>query len=389
MAIRFSISSQSSESAARRGRLETPHGEVETPVFMPVGTKGTVKTMTPEELRLVGTEMILSNTYHLYLRPGADLVAAAGGLHRFMHWEGPILTDSGGFQVFSLSRLNKVDDDGVTFRSHIDGSEHRFTPEKSIEIQEQLGADIIMAFDDVVPYPVAYERAARAVERTTRWAYRCCRAHQRQDQALFGIVQGSIYPDLRRRSAEELLALDLPGYAVGGLSVGEPKDLFYALLHLTTRLLPWDRPRYLMGVGTPDFILEAVWNGIDMLDCVLPTRMARNGTVFVSGGRLTVRNAAYARDFGPLDPTCTCYVCQHYSRAYIRHLLKNNEILGLRLTTWHNLHFIHQFMAALRQAIAADRLGEFRYRFWQERGATPPDYARLTRGLRSQLAERA
>jgi len=372
MAIRFRLLKEGPGRHGRRGRLQTPHGTVETPVFMPVGTKGTVKAMTPEELRLVGTQLVLSNTYHLYLRPGADIVAGAGGLHRFMNWDGPILTDSGGFQVFSLSRLNAVDDDGVVFRSHLDGSEHRLSPEKAMQIQEKLGSDIAMALDDVVPHPVGRISAQEAVERTTAWARRC-RAAQRhpERQALFGIVQGSVYPDLRRQSASELRKLDLPGYAIGGLSVGEPD---YAILHYTAPLLPSDKPRYVMGIGTPDFIVEAVWNGIDMFDCVMPTRMARNGTVFTSQGRLTIRNAQYASDYRPLDPECGCYVCQNYTRAYLRHLIKSNEILGLRLTTWHNLHYMHSFVGRIRLAIEEERLEDFRDRFWKQRAQSPPAY---------------
>jgi queuine tRNA-ribosyltransferase len=373
MCIDFKVLHQESSSQARCGLLETPHGCVETPVFMPVGTKGTVKAMTPEELRRVGTQLVLSNTYHLFLRPGADVIAEAGGLHRFMNWQGPILTDSGGFQVFSLSDLNEVSDEGVVFQSHLDGSRHCFPPEKAVEVQEKLGADIIMAFDDVVPYPTTEERAAEAVRRTTDWAYRCRKAQTADTkQALFGIVQGSVFSKLRTRSAEELVELDFPGYAVGGLSVGEPEELFYELLEHTVPLLPPEKPRYVMGIGTPDYIMEAVWNGVDMFDCVMPTRIARNGTVFTSSGRLTIRNAQFARDYGALDPNCSCYVCSNYSRAYLRHLMKSNEILGLRLTTWHNLYFLHSFVSELRQAIRENRLEVFRSQFWHQYSGQAP-----------------
>ncbi|PZN06777.1 MAG: tRNA guanosine(34) transglycosylase Tgt [Bacillota bacterium] len=381
----FTIEHREAHSQARTGRLATPHGTVETPVFMPVGTQAAVKTLSPHELRALGAQIILSNTYHLYLRPGSAVVAAAGGLHRFMAWEGPILTDSGGFQVFSLASLREVTADGVRFRSHLDGSEHLFTPELSMAVQRDLGADIIMCFDECLAFPAPYDAVAASVERTTRWARRCHRAWREEGrpdrQALFGIVQGGVYADLRRRSAEALVELDLPGYAVGGLSVGEPAGLTVAVLEAVVPLLPADRPRYLMGVGTPDLILEAVWRGIDMMDCVLPTRMARHGTVFTSEGRLTVRNAAFARDFRPLDPACDCYACRHFTRAYIRHLLKVNETLGMRLTTIHNLRYLHRFMERLRQAVRADRLPEFRAAFYAGEGAAlgfrPPEPATL------------
>lgn len=354
MDLRFEVQARSSECRARRGVFHTAHGTVETPVFMPVGTQATVKTMTPEELEELGAEIILSNTYHLYLRPGADLIAEAGGLHAFMHWDRPILTDSGGFQVFSLGGLRRLTDDGVVFRSHIDGSEHYFTPETAVRVQELLGSDIAMVLDECVPYPAGYEQVEAAVERTTRWARAALVAHRRDDQALFGIVQGGTYPELRLRSIEQLLPLNFPGYAIGGLSVGEPKELMYKVLDLTVPHLPDDRPRYLMGVGSPDCLWEGVERGIDMFDCVLPTRIARNGTVFTSTGKLVVRNAAYAHDFLPLDPECTCYVCRNYSRAYIRHLIKTNEVLGIRLTTYHNLYFLINLMRKIQAAIAND-----------------------------------
>lgn len=360
MAISFEVTARCPETGARVGKLHTPHGSISTPVFMPVGTQATVKTMAPEELKKLGAEIILSNTYHLYLRPGDDLIAEAGGLHAFMNWDRAILTDSGGFQIFSLDVFRKITEEGVTFRSHIDGSEHFISPEKAIEIQTNLGADIIMAFDECIPYPCTYEYARESTLRTTRWAERCLTAHHSQKQALFGIVQGGMYRDLRELSARDLVALDFPGYAVGGLSVGEPKALMYEVLDYTVPLLPADKPRYLMGVGTPDCILESVARGIDMFDCVLPTRIARNGTVFTRRGRLVVRNAEYARDFRPLDPECSCYTCRNYSRAYIRHLIKANEILGLRLTTIHNLAFLLNLMAEIREHIVRGSFAAFK-----------------------------
>lgn len=335
------------------GRLYTPHGEVSTPVFMPVGTQASVKAMTPEELEELGAEIILANTYHLYLRPGHDLVQEAGGLHSFMGWSRPILTDSGGFQVFSLAALRRIEEHGVRFRSHLDGSAHFIGPKEAIAIQEALGADIIMAFDECAPYPAEKSYVEEAVARTTAWARECLQAHRREDQALFGIVQGGVFKDLRERSAAELVPMDFPGYAVGGLSVGEPKELMLETLAWTTPLLPRDKPRYLMGVGTPEDLLEGVALGVDMFDCVQPTRIARHGTVFTRSGTLTVRNAAYARDFSPLDPECDCYACRRFTRAYIRHLLKANEILGARLTTYHNLAFLVRLMKEIREHLAA------------------------------------
>ncbi|MBE7560912.1 tRNA guanosine(34) transglycosylase Tgt [bacterium] len=336
---------------ARAGRLFTPHGEVETPAFMPVGTQGAVKALTPELIRETGTHMILANTYHLHLRPGSGIIAELGGLHRFMNWPGPILTDSGGFQIYSLARLCRLDDEGVVFQSHIDGSTHRLTPERAMEIQAQLGADIVMALDECTPYPCEYSAAAAAVERTTRWAARCRAAQRRPDQALFGIVQGSVYPQLREQSAKALVAMDFPGYALGGLSVGEGRERMCAMLEATVPLLPSDRPRYLMGVGTPaDFIL-AVERGIDLFDCVVPTRTARNATLYTSRGRLNLRNAQYVRDAGPLDPDCACPTCRQYSRAYLRHLYVAKEILASILGTLHNVAFFQNIMARIRSAI--------------------------------------
>lgn len=365
LAIRFELVHVCRQSGARLGRLHTPHGVIDTPVFMPVGTLATVKAMTPEELKALGAQIVLSNTYHLYLRPGPDIVREAGGLHRFMNWDRAILTDSGGFQVFSLSPLRKIEEEGVTFRSHLSGEKLFMSPEKAIEIQNALGADIIMAFDECAPYPAEYEYVKQSVARTTRWARRCVAAHRRaEDQALFGIVQGGVYRDLREQSARELVELDLPGYAVGGLSVGEPKAVMYEVLEYTVPLLPADKPRYLMGVGSPDALIEGVIRGIDMFDCVLPTRVARNGTVMTTEGRLVIKSARYARDFGPLDPHCNCYVCRNYTRAYIRHLIKADEILGIRLTTYHNLAFLLNLMAEIRRAIREDRLLDFRDAFY-------------------------
>ena len=369
--VRFTLEHVCRQSGARAGRLETPHGTILTPAFMPVGTQATVKAMSPDELKQLGAGIILANTYHLWMRPGSDLVREAGGLHRFMSWDRAILTDSGGFQVFSLSDPKRITEEGVGFTSHIDGSRHVLTPEKSIQVQNDLGADIIMAFDECTPWPAEHAYAQRSLERTTRWLERCVRSHRRPDeQALFGIVQGSTYADLRRQSAREITAFDLPGYAIGGLSVGEPGSVMQAMLEETVPLLPDGRPRYLMGVGSPDYLVDGALRGIDLFDCVLPTRMGRNGTVLTSQGRLIVRDARYARDFSPLDPACSCPVCQTFSRAYIRHLIKAREILGLRLTSWHNLHFLVHLMEQVREAIFADRLADFRAAFFDAYGYT-------------------
>ncbi len=358
----FDLQARDSRTAGRVGIMHTPHGDIPTPAFAPVGTQATVKTLTPDELHDIGAHIILSNTYHLYLRPGAELVAHLGGLHRFMGWSGPILTDSGGFQVFSLSSLRRVSDDGVLFRSHIDGSEHFISPENAIEIQELLGADIIMAFDECSD-PSNHEYVQVAVERTNRWAERCREAHKREDQALFGIVQGGVFPDLRRASAEYLVSLDFPGYAVGGLSVGESKEQMWSTLDVTTPLLPEDKPRYLMGVGSPEDLFEGVERGIDLFDSVLPTRLARNGAVFTSQGRINLRKAEYAQDPAPIEEHCGCYTCRNFSRAYLRHLLKAEEILGLRLNTIHNLYFMLQLMAQIRAAVQEGTLRELKHRF--------------------------
>jgi queuine tRNA-ribosyltransferase len=330
---------------------------------MPVGTQASVKAMAPEELKTMDAGIVLSNTYHLFLRPGHELVAQAGGLHKFMNWDRGILTDSGGFQVFSLGPLRKISEEGVSFRSHIDGSKQFLSPEKSMEVQMALGSDIAMAFDECVPYPADYDYAKKSTERTTRWAKRCKDFHTRKDQAVFGIIQGGMYKDLRDQSVRELVELDFPGYAVGGLSVGEPKPLMYEMLAHTVPQLPANKPRYLMGVGTPDCLVEGVMHGIDMFDCVFPTRVARNGTVMTVRGRLVVKNAEYAKDFRPIDEQCTCYACRNYSRAYIRHLFKAEEIFGLRLTTIHNLHFLLDFMKKMRRAIMEDRFAAFRNQF--------------------------
>lgn len=366
--IRYELIKKDAKTGARRGRIHTPHGIIETPVFMPVGTCGTVKAMTPEELKNeVKAKIILSNTYHLFLRPGDDLVAEAGGLHKFMNWDGAILTDSGGFQVFSLSDLRNITEEGVAFKSHLDGSKLFISPEKSISIQNNLGSDIMMAFDECVPYPADYEYTRKSMERTTRWAERCKAANKNPDrQGLFGIVQGGMYKDLREISAKQLVDLDFPGYAVGGLSVGEPAELMYDILSYTTPFLPENKPRYLMGVGTPDYLIEAVVRGIDMCDCVLPTRIARNGTALTSQGKLVVRNATYERDFTTLDPECDCYTCRNYTRAYIRHLIKCGEILGARLLSIHNLRFLVRLMENVRKAIEEDRLLEFREEFYKK-----------------------
>jgi queuine tRNA-ribosyltransferase len=331
---------------------------------MPVGTKATVKTLTPAQLREIGFPVILANTYHLYLRPGSKTIQEAGGLHSFMNWPGAILTDSGGFQIFSLSSLTKVEEEGVVFRSHLDGSQHFLTPERVMAIEEELGADIIMPLDQCLPYPSPYEAAREAQERTTRWAARCREAHQNPRQALFGIVQGVVYRDLREKSARELVALDFPGYAVGGLSVGEPKSLMYEVLDYTVPLLPEDKPRYLMGVGSPDALWEGVARGIDMFDCVFPTRIARNGTAMTSRGRVIIRDAVYARDFSPLDAECSCYTCRNFSRAYLRHLFNAKEILGLVLVTYHNLFFLREMMQEVRRALQENRFNEAKEEFF-------------------------
>ena len=364
-AVTYELIQQCPETGARAGRLHTPHGSFDTPMFMPVGTQGTVKTLSPEELHTMGAGVILGNTYHLFLRPGHEIVKKAGGLHRFMNWDGAILTDSGGFQVFSLGALRKISEEGVAFRSHHDGSKQFLSPEKSMEIQMALGSDIAMAFDECTPYPADYEYACRSMRLTTRWAKRCQAVHNREDQALFGIVQGGMYADLRQESAEQLVAMDFPGYAIGGLSVGEPKPLMYEVLEQTVPFLPQNKARYLMGVGTPDCLVEGVARGIDMFDCIFPTRVARNGTAITSQGRVVIRNAAYIEDFTPLDPECDCYTCRNYSRAYLRHLIRCDEIFGLRLMSLHNLHYLIKLMHQIRTAIIDGNYPEFRKLFWR------------------------
>ncbi|QXE00534.1 MULTISPECIES: tRNA guanosine(34) transglycosylase Tgt [Terribacillus] len=374
MAIRYEFIKQDKQTGARLGIVHTPHGSFETPTFMPVGTLATVKTMSPEDLTELNAKIILSNTYHLWLRPGHEIIREAGGLHKFMNWDGAILTDSGGFQVFSLSDLRDIQEEGVHFRNHISGEKLFLSPEKAMDIQNALGSDIMMAFDECPPYPASYDYMKASVERTSRWAERCLTAHARPDvQGLFGIVQGGEYEDLRKQSAQDLVSLDFPGYAVGGLSVGEPKDVMNRVLEYTTPWLPQDKPRYLMGVGSPDSLIDGAIRGIDMFDCVLPTRIARNGTCMTSNGRLVVRNAQYARDFGPIDENCDCKVCKNYSRAYIRHLIKCNETFGFRLTTYHNLHFLIELMRKVREAIKEDRLGDFRDEFFESYGFNKPN----------------
>jgi queuine tRNA-ribosyltransferase len=373
-AIRYELVKKSSDSSARLGKVYTPHGVIDTPVFMPVGTQATVKAMTPEELKGMGAQIILSNTYHLYMRPGEKLIEKAGGLHKFMNWDLPILTDSGGFQVFSLSNLRDIKEEGVTFKSHIDGSKHFISPEKAIEIQNDLGADIIMCFDECLPHPCEHDYASNSLNRTIRWAGRCKETHKNTDnQSLFGIIQGGMFRDLREKSVKEMLEIDFPGYSIGGLSIGEPKPIMYDVLDWTVHLLPENKPRYLMGVGSPDCIFEGVQRGIDMFDCVLPTRIARNGTVFTSSGKLVVRNAQYAEDFRPLDEECECYACKNYSRSYIRHLFKAGEILGARLTTIHNLHFLIKLMERIRLAIKDDNLLKLKDEFYSKYGYNSND----------------
>ena len=370
-AIEYELLHEDKKTGARRGIVHTPHGDIQTPVFMPVGTQATVKSMTPEELKQIGAQIILSNTYHLYLRPGEKIVKEAGGLHKFMNLDRPILTDCGGFQVFSLSDLRTINEDGVEFKSHLDGSKHFFTPEKVIQIEEDLGADIIMSFDECCPYPSTYEYTKNSMERTTRWAKRCKEAHKNIDrQGLFGIIQGGFYKDLRKKSVEDLIQLDFPGYAIGGISVGEPKEEFLDILRYVTPLMPKNKPRYLMGVGTPDYLIEAAIAGIDMCDCVLPTRIARNGTAMTWNGKVVVRNATYERDFSPLDPECDCYTCRNYTRAYIRHLVKCKEILGVRLLSIHNLYFLTKLMERVRMEIENDNLENFRDEFYKKYGYT-------------------
>lgn len=368
-AVTYELLKTDEKTGARRGVLHTPHGDIQTPVFMPVGTQAAVKAMRPEQVAETGSGILLANTYHLFLRPGHDIVREAGGLHRFMNWKGAILTDSGGYQVFSLGRLRRISEEGVTFRSHIDGSRKVLTPELSIEAQHSFASDIMMAFDECAPYPASREYVADSTERTTRWLRRCKAAHHNvEEQSLFGIMQGGMYKDLRRQSAEEITELDLPGYAVGGLSVGEPKELMLEVLSDCVPYLPAGKPRYLMGVGTPDYIFEAVELGIDMCDCVEPTRIARHGLATTSHGRLNIKNAAFERDFGPLDPECGCYTCRNYSRAYLRHLFKAGEMMSAMLLSYHNLWFLQRLTENIRKAIEDDRFRQFKREFYEKYG---------------------
>ena len=367
--FKFTLEKKSSQCKARTGTIETNHGVIKTPVFMPVGTRATVKAMNNDELKSIGSQIILSNTYHLYLKPGQEIIRKADGIHKFMNWDKPILTDSGGFQVFSLSKTRKITEEGVQFRSHIDGSKHFISPEKSMEIQNDLGSDIMMAFDECVPYPASYEYTEDSMKRTLRWLKRCKDYHKNTDkQNLFGIIQGGMYKDLREYSAKNTIDFDLPGYAIGGLSVGEPRDLMIDLLDFTTDFMPENKPRYLMGVGTPDYLFEAVEHGVDMCDCVLPTRIARNGTALTSKGKLVVKNAKYKDDFSALNDNCDCYACKNHTRAYIRHLLNVDEILGARLLSIHNLRFLIKLMENIRKSIEEDRYLEFKDEFYRNYG---------------------
>lgn len=365
MVVNYELVAEDRKTGARAGLLHTPHGVFKTPMFMPVGTQATVKTVTPEELEEMGAQIILSNTYHLFLRPGTELIHEAGELHRFMNWNKGILTDSGGFQVFSLGAMRKITEEGVYFRSFLDGSKQFLSPEISIRAQEDLGSDIAMAFDECIPYPADYEYARKSTERTTRWAKRCIKAHQRTDRGIFGIIQGGMYKDLRKQSAMEISSLPFDGMAVGGLSVGEPHDLMYDILEETIQWMPKGKARYLMGVGTPDCLVEGVARGVDMFDCVFPTRVARNGMAMIHAGRMNMKNKQYERDFRPIEESCGCYTCRNYTRAYIRHLYKSEELLVFRLVTIHNLYFLLQFMRDMREAIVQGNFSEFREHFME------------------------
>lgn len=371
MALTYELIKKDKYTNARVGVIHTEHGDIPTPIFMPVGTLGTVKTMTVEDLKEMDAKIILGNTYHLYLKPGMEIMRQAGGLHKFMNWDRPILTDSGGFQVFSLSDMRKINENGVEFRSHIDGSKHFFTPEKSIEIQNDIHSDIMMSFDECVDARADYDYVKQSMERTIRWAKRGLdyhKEHSYKDQSLFGIVQGGLFKDLREKSVIETTAMDFDGFSIGGLSVGETKEEMIDILNFTTPLLPENKPRYNMGVGTPDYLFESYQAGIDMADCVLPTRMARHGTALTSEGRLVVKNASFKDDFTPLDHECDCYTCKNYSRAYIRHLVNVNEILGARLLSYHNLYFLLKLCENIRQAIMEDRFLEYKEEFYKKYG---------------------
>lgn len=347
------------QTGARYGILHTPHGDCEVPMFMPVGTLATVKTISPEELHEMGAGVILSNTYHLSIRPGADVVSKAGGLHKFMNWDGPILTDSGGFQVFSLAENRKISEEGVEFKNHLNGDRLFFSPEYSIEVQEKLGADIIMSFDECIPWPTNYDYAKKSMERTLRWAKRGKDAHKREDQALFGIVQGSDFEELRKICAEELVKMDFPGYSIGGTSIGEPKEKFFEMVDMSIKYLPEDKPRYVMGVGSLDYLLGGIARGVDMFDCVLPTRLARHGALMTSKGRVNIKNEKYKYDFTTLDESCDCYCCKNYTKAYLRHLYVCDETFGKRLMSIHNIRFLIHLMEGAREAIKEDRFGDF------------------------------
>jgi queuine tRNA-ribosyltransferase len=372
MNLDYKLKYKDENSRARVGSITTKHGTYKTPMFMPVGTQATVKHLSPEEVKAVGSGIILANTYHLWLRPGADIVEKAGGVHKFMNYDQAMLTDSGGFQVFSLSDLRNISEDGVTFKSHIDGSKLFMSPEISIQVQNQIGADIIMSFDECIPYPADYVYTKDSTDRTLRWAKRGQDAHQRKDdQALFGIVQGGAFADLRKYCAQELVKMDFDGYAIGGTSVGEPKYIYKEMIDMAVDYLPEDKPRYLMGVGSPVSVLEAIERGIDIFDCVLPTRIARHGTAMTSKGRVVIRNAKYKESFEPLDSECDCYCCQNYSRAYLRHLFHANEPFGQRLVSIHNTRFIIRLVEEARVAIEKDRFIEFKKDFYQKYGIDP------------------
>ncbi len=368
----FELIKTDPETGARAGIFHTPHGDIETPVYMPVGTQATVKGMLPRDLKEIGSQIILSNTYHLYMRPGDELIKRAGGLHKFMNWDRPILTDSGGFQVFSLAKLNKITDDGVTFSSHVDGSYHTFTPEKAMEIEHNLGADIIMAFDQCSEYGYTHKEAEIAMERTSRWLERCYHVHDVPRQALFPIVQGNFFKDLREESLARCLPYVKHGIAIGGLSVGEPKSLMYELLDFLQPKLPTDVPRYLMGVGSPDCLVEGVLRGVDMFDCVLATRVARNGTALTSRGKIVVRNGKYKEDFSPLDPECDCYTCKNYTKAYLRHVVNVGEMMGGMLLSLHNIAYLHRLMHGLRESILGGYVKEFAAEFYKKQGENTP-----------------
>lgn len=374
MVIKYELKKVDKNCRARLGKITTPHGSFETPVFMAVGTQGTVKTLVKEELEEIGSNIILGNTYHLWCQPGNDIVREAGGLHKFMNWDRSILTDSGGYQVFSLAKLRDITEDGVTFKHHKSGAKLFLSPEISMKIQNDLGSDIMMCFDECPPYPSSRDYMEKSVERTIRWAHRCYEAHANKDtQGLFGIIQGGIYPDIRRYCVEELTKIPFDGYSIGGTAVGEPKELQNEVLDYTVPLLPVDKPRYLMGVGSPGAILDAIERGIDMFDCVLPTRIARHGTAMTSHGRLLLKNKEFERDFTPVDDNCDCYCCKHYTKAYIRHLLKANEILAYRLLSIHNINFLLRLTEGAREAIKEDRFLEYKEKVYQEYGLNESD----------------